>query len=140
MKFTTKALLTATLMLTAGTFCYAAEQVDNPSYKAWAKFKAGTSVTMKTESDMAGTKSDMTSTTTLVEINADKAVVETKMSMNAGGQAMDMPAQNQDVPAKMDKVEPVAAGKETEKPEVKESSEDVEIPGGKKVKAKVTES
>src|SRR5688572_24967322 len=105
MKTSVKSLLTAALILSAGTFCYA-EKIDNPAYKSWAKFKAGTTVTLKTESDMAGTKSDMETTTTLVELTADKAVVETKMSMNAGGQKMDMPAQKTDVPAKMDKIEP----------------------------------
>jgi hypothetical protein len=140
MKMTAKALLTAAMVLTAGSFCFAAEQVDNPSYKSWAKFKAGTTVTLKTESDMAGQKSDMETTTTLVEINPDKAVIETKMSMNAGGQQMDMPAQKTDVPAKLDKTPEVKPEDPKDKPEVKESSEEVSIPGGKKVKAKVTET
>jgi len=139
MKRTVKTLLAAVLVMGAGSLCYGADQIDNPTYKAWSKFKPGTSATMKMESDAGGMKSETETTTTLVELNADKAVVETKMSMNAGGQKMDMPAQKTDVPAKLDKP-PEAAAPNTPKPEVKESTEEVEIPGGKKVKAKVTET
>jgi hypothetical protein len=128
------------IVLTAGTFSFAADQVDNPTYKAWAKFKPGTSVTLKTESDTAGQKTEMESTMTLVELNADKAVIETKMSMNAGGQKMDMPATKRDEPAKIDKMPEGQAPDAKDKPEVKESTEEVTIPGGKQVKAKVTET
>jgi hypothetical protein len=68
-----------------------AEQIDNPAYQAWAKFKPGTSVTYKTSIDMkmpAGAPAmppgamDSTITQTLKEVRDDAVVVEVKI---AGG-------------------------------------------------------
>jgi hypothetical protein len=112
-----------------------AEKIDNPLYKHWSQFKPGTTATVKTESDMAGNKSQMENTTTLVSIDADKAVVETKMSMVVGGNKMDMPANKMEVLAKIDKVDTAATGK---KPDMKESTEDVDV-AGTKVSCKVVE-
>src|SRR5215218_6704734 len=89
MRTSVKSLFATALICTLGTVCFG-EQIDNPTYKMWSKFKAGTSVTTKTVSDFAGQKSEMEITTTLKEISADKAVVETKMA--------DMPAMSTDVP------------------------------------------
>lgn len=115
-----------------------AEQIDNPQYTAWAKFKPGTSVTTQMQSDMGGSKTEIETTMTLVEINADKAVVENKSTMNMAGQKMDMPAQKTDVPAKIDKPATPPGG-EAPKADVKESSEDVDV-AGKKVTCKVVEA
>ena len=51
MRMSVKSLLAAALVMMAGTFCYGADQIDNPEYKGWSKFKAGTTVTLKTESE-----------------------------------------------------------------------------------------
>lgn len=113
-----------------------AEQVENPEYKMWSGFKPGSSVTMKMVSEAAGNTTEMEMTHTLVEVNGDKAVVETKTKMVVAGNTMDMPAQKRDIPAKVDKVE----GQEPEKkPEVKESKESIEV-GGQKVDCKKTET
>ncbi len=103
------------------------QDVDNPEYQNWSKGKAGSFVSSKMVSDFGGNKSEMEMTTTLKEISADKAVVETKTSMVVGGNKMDLPAQSRDVPAKIKKVE----GKEGEKP--KEGDEEIEV-AGKKLK------
>jgi len=113
-----------------------AEMIDNPTYKAWAAQKVGTSVKMRMLSEAAGNKTKMETTTTLTELTPDKAVVEAKTTMEVSGQKMDLPAQKQEIPAKIDN-----AGKGTTgpKPDVKESEETVDV-GGKSYKCKVTES
>ncbi len=129
-------LMAAALVLATGSFCFA-EQIDNPTYKNWSKFKPGTSVTVAMESDVGGSKTIMETTTTLVEVNADKCVTESKMSMTVGGNKMDMPANKTDVMAKIDK--PAAATAPASMPDVKTSTEDVDV-AGKKVKCTVTEA
>jgi hypothetical protein len=57
----------------------AQDQVDNPEYANWAKFKPGTSVTRVSTSEIpAGRFTALTETITLVEVAADKVVVEVK--------------------------------------------------------------
>jgi hypothetical protein len=136
MRTSVRNLLAASLVLATSSLCFA-EQIDNPSYKAWAKFKPGTTVTLKGENDMAGNKTESEMTTTLVELTPEKAVVEMKMSMVMAGSKTDMPASKSDVPAKIEKVAADPAA--TPKADVKESSETIDI-AGKKIKCKVTES
>lgn len=109
------------------------EKIDNESYKNWAKFKVGTSVKLKAVSDIAGNKSENTMTYKLVELTAEKAVIEMGMSMKMGDQTMDMPAQKLEQLAKIEKVEPTGEAKDAPKPETGE--EEVSV-GGKKYKAK----
>src|SRR4051812_35574794 len=71
---------------------------DNPGYTSWARFKPGTSTTMTMTSDAGGQTSKTETKTTLTEIKPDKIVLSVVMSMEAGGQKMDMPAQSMDVP------------------------------------------
>jgi hypothetical protein len=75
-----------------------APKVDNPEYKAWAKFKPDTTVTreMTVTGGPGGQAMTMTSTSKLVSVDADKAVVSNQMSM----MGHDMPAKDQDVLAK----------------------------------------
>ena len=47
----------------------------------WGSFKKGSSAKLKTVTDTAGNKSEMTMTHTLVDLTADEAVVETEMAM-----------------------------------------------------------
>src|SRR6185295_11363202 len=115
-----------------------AEDVENPEFKSWSKYKADTMVKSKTATEAAGQKTNMEMTTTLVEITADKAVVEMKMAMEAGGQKIDMPAQKRDVPAKIATgaaPTPPPPTDATAKPDVKTGDETLKI-GGKDVKCK----
>ena len=140
MRTSVNAILAAVLILAGGSWCYAAEQIENPQYKAWAKYKPGTTVTLKTETDMGGNKADMETTTTLSDLTAEKAVVETKMTMVAAGQKMEMPANKMDIPAKIDKVVDVAATMpDAPKADVKESTETLDI-AGQKIKCKCVET
>lgn len=113
-----------------------AEDIDNPEYEMWAKFKAGSFAVMKMETETGGNKSDMEYTYTLKEITKDKAVVETKGHMMMGGNKIDIPANSRDIPAKVKKAE---AGEKKDAPKHKEGDEEIEV-GGKKVKCHWTES
>lgn len=115
---------------------FAADKIDNPEYKMWSAYKAGTSVTLKSESDMAGNKSTSTMTTKLIEVGAEKLVLETVISMEVSGQKMDMPAQKRDVPAKIEK--PAEQKPDEKAPKPKEGDEDIEVMG-KKMKCHWTE-
>jgi hypothetical protein len=109
---------------------YAKDMIDNPEYKYWSECKAGSWVTLKTVSDMGGNKSESEMTNKLLEISADKATVETTMTMMISGKPMTMPANKRDIPAKVEKPEEKGEAK-GEKP--KEGDEEVEV-GGKKLK------
>ncbi len=143
MRMSLRAMLVAGLLLTAASWAFAADTIDNPQYTSWAKFKVGTSVTLKTESDMGGMNSQMETTMTLLELTPDKAVVETKMSMNAAGHQMDMPARKMDIPAKIEKPAPTLNGAtpatEPAKVDAKQSTEEIDV-AGKKIKCKVVEA
>jgi hypothetical protein len=114
-------------VMAAVLFCSAAtayaEDVDNPIYKHWAKFKPGTSVTAVTTMEIAGNKTETKSTTTLKEVTADKVVVD----MN--GFAMEFKA-------KVPKGDTTATT--APKVDAKTSTEEVEV-AGKKYKCTVTE-
>jgi len=100
--------LSCLAVLCACTFSAAAfaEQVDNPAYTGWAKYKPGTSVTIRQTMDMPGMGvMQQTDTVTLVEVAADKVVVETKGNMVMAGQATDIPATKSSIPAKVDKAD-----------------------------------
>ncbi len=63
------------IVLAAGS-ATAQETIENPEFTSWSKFKKGTSITLKTTSTAAGVSSEITATTTLVEVGADKLVLE----------------------------------------------------------------
>ena len=73
------------------------ETIANPEFACWSKFKKGTSVTLKMTTMAAGTKSETTVTTTLVETSADKLVVETTSVANVAGMVIKSPAFKRDV-------------------------------------------
>lgn len=115
----------------------AADKIDNPMYKMWASYKPGTYVTMKSETDMGGTKSTSTTTTKLIEVTADKLVLEMTMTSKVEVPGVDIPAttntMKQDVPAKMDK--PAEQKTDEKAPKPKEGEEELTV-NGKKIKCK----
>ena len=118
------------VLVVVGMLCGMLRQdVDNPEYKHWAKFKKGATATSKSETDMGSMKTEGEMTVTLVELGAEKAVVETKMTSIVMGNKTEMPAQKRDVPAKVKKVE----GDPAKKPECKEGDEEIDV-AGKKIK------
>src|ERR1700744_383103 len=84
-----------------------AEQVDNPAYTSWAKFKPGTTVTYSQSSDMAMPAGvagpQMTIPGKLVEVKPEGVTLEVSSEMTMMGQTHTTPARQQDVPAKIDK-------------------------------------
>ncbi len=132
-------LIGALALLVAGQVApsLAYEMGDNPEYKSWASFKAGSMVTLKMISDAGGNKTEMTNTMELLEISGDKAVIQTTTVMVVAGNEMKMPPQKREIMAKMKMAEPAANTKEG--PKAKESSEDVTVEGTT-YKCKVTES
>ncbi len=101
MKNPTKSILLAAVFGLSGPAF--AQKIDNPTYQNWAKFKVGSFSTLKSTSVAAGFATEMEMTSTLVELTADKAVVETKTTMSVAGQKIDQPAAKIEHPAKVDK-------------------------------------
>lgn len=114
----------------------AGEMIDNPMYQNWSKFKAGTTVKQRTVGDMMGNKTESTTTWKLIEVTAEKVVVEMAASTKMGDQSFDMPAQKMDFPAKVEK--PKTEATEQNKVEPKTGEEELTI-GGVKYKCKWSE-
>lgn len=105
-----------------------AEMIENPEYKGWAGQKAGAWVSWKTEMDGGGMKMDMTTTTKLKEISAEKAVIEETSEMDMGGQKRTMNQPPRTLPAKVKK----GTDSEGSKCEVTgEGDEEIEVKGTK---------
>ncbi len=110
------------------------EMVENPNYKAWAKFKTGASVKYKSVMDAGAAKTESEIVYSLVELTPEKAVVEMKGSTMIMGNKMDMPATKMEHPAKLPKTDPsVVAGNPTATPDAKakESDGEIAVPAGK---------
>ena len=94
----------------------------------WGSFKKGSFAKLKTVSDTAGTKSEMTMTHTLVDLTADEAVVETEMAMTGFTNKS-----TNKFPLKAPE-----GGKAADGPKPKTGSEEIEV-AGKKLKCTWTE-
>jgi hypothetical protein len=109
-----------------------AAKADAPKSSApkhmWASFKKGSFAKLKTVSDTAGTKSEMTMTHTLVDLTADEAVVETEMAMTGFTNKS-----TNKFPLKAPE-----GGKAADGPKPKTGSEEIEV-AGKKLKCTWTE-
>jgi len=81
------------------------DMVENPQYKSWSAFKVGTVVKMQMNTSTKVGDMEMATkmamTTTLKELTADKAVVEMVAEMDMNGTKTAMPAQKQEIPAKV---------------------------------------
>ena len=114
------------------------ESVPNPEFDNWSRFKKGTSVTLKSSSEVMGTTSEVLVTTTLVEVGPDKLVVAMTSVAKANGIEFKSPPAKRDVSKtitlpKGAKKEEFVAGKPTGTME--EGEEAVKVAGGV-VKAK----
>lgn len=74
-----------------------AEEIDNPEFASWSKFKKGTVVTLKTSSTAANVTSEISVTSTLVEVGADKVVVETTSVSTFNGMEFKSPAVKREI-------------------------------------------
>ena len=125
-----RALAVVIALAAAPVLSVAAEKMDNPEFKAWSQQKAGTIVTYKATNDFGGMKSETTITNKLIEVGAEKAVVETSTVTTVAGMEIKGPATKRDVLKSVD----VPAGKKPDnigKPEgtFEEGTEDVKVGG-----------
>lgn len=74
------------------------DTMPNSEYTNWSKFKKGTTVTVKMTSVAAGITSETVSTSTLVEVGADKVVVEYVSVTKSGGTEVKTPAAQREIP------------------------------------------
>lgn len=109
---------------------------QNPIYKSWASHKPGTTVKMKRDSEVNGTKASTEVTQTLKEVTPEKVVVEIKNTSDVDGHKVDTTAIPTDIPAKGPSLKTNAKAVAT--PDVKKSEETVKV-GDKSYKCKVLE-
>ncbi len=108
-----------------------AEQIDNPQYAQWAKFKVGAFVTLKSTTDMGEFKTETEMTTKLISLTAEMAVTELTGSTIAMGNKVEMPPQKTEIPARMEKPEmPEGVTPEAEAPKPKTSEGEEEVTVG----------
>ena len=97
MRLTRFAAVAAVLALAAGPAA-AQDTIDNPEFASWSKFKKGTAVTLKSNNEVMKNKREIITTTTLIEIAADKLVLETSSVSTENGMEFKEPAKKRDVP------------------------------------------
>ena len=101
------------------------QEKENPAFKYWSEWKVGAWAKYKMEMDQGGQKIEMESVMKLLEVSADKAVIESSGKMKMQGNEFKTPPTKQEV-KKME-----AEGKV---PKIdKEGDEEIEL-GGKKIK------
>ncbi len=94
------------LLMTTVLLCLGAqEKMDNPQYTHWKSCKPGSWVKHKMVFEAGGQVMQTEVVSTLIEVTAEKVVVESKTSMDMGGRKMDLPAQKKDVLAQVEKKE-----------------------------------
>lgn len=125
--------LLALVCLIGGSAFAQEKLVDNPEYQNWAKFKAGAFAKLKTvvETNVGGQtqKIETTMTTKLIELTADKVVLEMSTSTVFMGTAIEQPPMKRDVPKQVTQAQKEQA--ETPKAKVEEGTEDVTLNGQK---------
>lgn len=126
-----RVLLSLSFVAAVAAFAYGKDQIPNPEYENWKDCKAGSWVTVKTESVMNGRTTGFENTYKLLAIDADKATLETTMTMVINGKPMTMPASKRDIAAKLDKPDDSKASEDKTKMDKTEGDEDIEIDGKK---------
>lgn len=86
-------------VLAPGAYAGEKETHENPMYKHWAQFKPGTFVVLEQINETADEKSVTTTTYTLKEVTAQKAVVEMKQVFQAGDERIENEPQIEEHPA-----------------------------------------
>lgn len=117
-----------------------ADQVENPAYKAWAKFAVGSSATLTMKTEAAGQTTTVQSKQTLSSLDDAKAVIQVETSMVFNGQTINTPAQKIEIQKTVD-TSAAGAGQKNIDPKALENAteESVTVPAGT-FKAKVIES
>ena len=102
---------------------------DNPEFPYWKSMKPGSTAKYKLEMNQGGQAITGEMVRTLLEVAADKCVVERKGKMMVGDQTIDVPVEKEDVKAKEEKPEKI----------LKDAFEEIEV-AGKKMKCRYMET
>jgi hypothetical protein len=141
MRMTIAAILAGVCVAGLAVTGLAADQIDNPQYQSWAKYKPGMTVVhkMTNETKMAqmpggGMTMESTTTRVLKEVKPESVTVEmtTKTTMN--GMDQSTPATTTVIPAKIDKGQEdvqVPSNMKAEIKDMKTGKDTVEISGKK---------
>ena len=130
-------IASAVALFALGAAALAQQTVENAEFKNWSKFEKGTSVTLKNVTTSGDIKSESIITTTLVEVGADKLVLEMAVTAKLNGMEFKNPPMKRDVtktvtlPAGTPKPDPKAKPEGT----VEEGTETLKI-GGTEYKTK----
>jgi hypothetical protein len=92
----------ATVLFAGVLVASAAEQIDNPQYKAWSSYGVGSSQTLSGEISGGGANMKMEAVHTLVEKSDTQLVVEVSGTMDVAGQKHALPTHKQVIAAKVD--------------------------------------
>jgi hypothetical protein len=79
-------------LLAAAAHGQGTKTIENPAFANWAKFPKGTAATLRSVTEAGGNKTEATVVYTLVELTADKAVVEAVTTTKVGGMEIKTPA------------------------------------------------
>jgi hypothetical protein len=95
-------LLAFAFLATAQTFAAAApaDQIDDPGYVHWSKFKPGSTTKTLTLNESAGLKISIQITTTLLAVTPEKITVEIISETDSSGTKLSPRTRKQDVAAK----------------------------------------
>lgn len=101
-----KTLMSLTLVVVIAPWAAAQSDeqpmMDNPAYATWSSFEVGAMVKTKTVGDALGTQiSEMVVTQTLTSLDEDRAVVTRQATLVMMGQAMEQPAVEMEIPARI---------------------------------------
>ena len=117
----------------------AKKRIENPEFAAWSGFKVGAFVELSVESAQMGSTSTSKLTHKLVELTADKAVIETTGTTKAGGMEYALPATKRDVPKEVEVPDIKLPDAKPAEGEVKKGEETIEV-AGKKIACTTFES
>jgi hypothetical protein len=73
-----------------------AEEVEHPAYKSWARHPIGTYVTIRSVTTSLGSALTTTTTYKLLELKADKAVLQVRKVSDATGTTVESPTSSYD--------------------------------------------
>lgn len=109
-------LLLTSLVLVSASSAVRADEIENPEFTNWAKFKAGASMTLTSTVHINGKPTKQSLTETLVEVTKDKVVIATEVTITVQGQVLAPNALQREVPKtlklkKGEKKEDVLAGR-----------------------------
>ena len=79
-----------------------ADPIENPEFKQWASFKSGTSIVMSMTSEFNGMKSATKIGTKLLEVGADKLVLEVETATVVNGMEFKGPPTKREVTKTID--------------------------------------